>query len=81
MINKTKWLNTLPKLNNNIEDETLQLDHEKWVSTISKKQHHNSFTKYSLIIYSFIPSLLPYIKYNKELYDFNFCNSKLLTII
>ena len=58
MINKTKWLNTLPKLNNNIEDETLQLDHEKWISTISKKQHHNSFTKYSILGVIFVFGLL-----------------------
>tara|TARA_B100000029_G_C17546222_1_gene948550 strand:+ start:178 stop:888 length:711 start_codon:yes stop_codon:yes gene_type:complete len=57
MINKTKWVNTLPKLNN-IDDETLQLDHEKWVSTISKKQHNNSFTKYSILGVIFVFGLL-----------------------
>ena len=37
MINQDKWINSLPKINTEFSKTINQLDHEKWINTISKK--------------------------------------------
>ena len=58
MINQDKWIASLPKMNNNSNIAVDQLDHNKWVNTISKKKAHNSFKKYTLITILFVSGLL-----------------------
>ena len=59
MINKEKWVSSLPikKINpNNVEN---QLDHNKWTNTIAKKNStFNSVQKYSLMATIFVCGLL-----------------------
>ena len=49
MINKDKWINTLPNVKTKHDDELIQIDHNKWVNTISKKNTFNSVKKYSFM--------------------------------
>ena len=58
MINQDKWIASLPKMNSNSNNVVDQLDHNKWVKTISKKKAHNSFKKYTLITVLFVSGLL-----------------------
>ena len=58
MINKEKWVRSLPAINNFSEGDLNQLDHNKWISTISKKNVHNSFKKYTFCAILFICGLL-----------------------
>jgi len=58
MINKEKWVRSLPAINNFSEEDINQLDHNKWVSTISKKNVHNSFKKYTFCAILFVCGLL-----------------------
>lgn len=48
MINKTKWINTLPRT----KEISNQLDHDRWINTISKKNTDNSVKTYSVKAYS-----------------------------
>jgi hypothetical protein len=48
MINKTKWINTLPRT----KEISNQLDHDRWINTISKKKTYNSIEAYSVKAYS-----------------------------
>ena len=58
MINKEKWVRSLPAINNFSEGDLNQLDHNKWISTISKKNVHNSFKKYTFCAILFVCGLL-----------------------
>lgn len=54
MINKDKWINSLPNINNRSSQTESQLDYDKWINTIPKKNAYNSVKKYSLIAFLFI---------------------------
>ena len=58
MINKNKWINSLPKINTEFSKTTNQLDHEKWTSTIPKKDTYNSVKKYSFMTILFVCGLI-----------------------
>ena len=58
MINNDKWLKSLPNNNPNQNNESMQLDHEKWINTITKKNTYNSVKKYSFMTIIFICGLL-----------------------
>ena len=58
MINKDKWIKSIPKINNRFSDEINQLDPNRWVSTIPKKKSYNSIKSYSFITILFISGLL-----------------------
>ena len=49
MINENKWVNSLPK-NSTIQNKSInQLDYDRWISTIPKKNAYSSITKYSFV--------------------------------
>ena len=48
MINQDKWISSLSRKNIRFSNTTNQLDHERWINTIPKKNTHNSVQKYSL---------------------------------
>ena len=58
MINKNKWIDSLPISIKKFDDNNNQLDHHRWVNTISKKRTYNSAKKYSLIATLFVCGLL-----------------------
>ena len=58
MINKDKWISSLPGNNTRFSNTINQLDHEKWIKTIPKKKSHNSARKYSLMSIVFVCGLL-----------------------
>ena len=66
MINRDKWIGSLPNVNTEFNKITNQLDHDRWVNTIPKKNTYSSVNKntygsvkkYSLIITLFVCGLL-----------------------
>ena len=58
MINQGKWVSSLPKINNKFKEEINQLDPNRWVDTIPKKNTYNSIKKYSLLAILFASGLL-----------------------
>ena len=58
MINKNKWINSLPQLNLPEKKISDQIDHDKWVNTIPKKNTYDSVKKYSAMIVLFVSGLL-----------------------
>ena len=58
MINKDKWIGSLPGKNTRFSNTRNQLDHDKWIKTIPKKKSHNSVRKYSLMSIVFVCGLL-----------------------
>jgi len=58
MINNDRWVNSLPNVNSKHNQESLQIDHNKWINTIPKKKTYNSVKKYSLMTTIFVCSLL-----------------------
>ena len=58
MINKDKWIGSLPGKNTRFSNTINQLDHDKWIRTIPKKKSHNSMRKYSLMAIVFVCGLL-----------------------
>lgn len=58
MINKDKWVETLPKFMGKLDQESNKVDHNVWINTISKKKTYSSFTKYSSIGILFVSGLL-----------------------
>lgn len=59
MINQDKWIGSIPKAKHRYqEEETNQLDYNRWVNTIPKKNGYNSIKKYSITATFFIVSLL-----------------------
>ena len=58
MINKDKWIGSLPGKNTRYSNTINQLDHDRWIKTIPKKKSHNSVQKYSLMSIVFVCGLL-----------------------
>ena len=58
MINKDKWIGSLPGKNTRFSNTINQLDHDKWIKTIPKIKSHNSVRKYSLMSIVFVCGLL-----------------------
>jgi len=66
MINRDKWISSLPNTNTRFGKITNQLDHDRWVNTIPKKNTYSSVNKntygsvkkYSLIVTLFVCGLL-----------------------
>ena len=58
MINKDKWIGSLPGKNTRFSNTINQLDHDKWIKTIPKKKSHNSVRRYSLMSIVFVCGLL-----------------------
>jgi len=59
MINQDKWIGSIPKAKHRYqEEEANQLDYNRWVNTIPKKNGYNSIKKYSITATFFIVSLL-----------------------
>ena len=59
MINQNRWIGTLPKINTGSNEKINQLDHDKWINTISKKKKtYNSVKKYSFMVILFLCGLL-----------------------
>ena len=58
MINKEKWINSLPNAGLKYNEEINQLDHYRWASTIPKKKTYNSVKKYTLMTIIFVSGLL-----------------------
>tara|TARA_B100001123_G_C15026353_1_gene913556 strand:+ start:96 stop:785 length:690 start_codon:yes stop_codon:yes gene_type:complete len=58
MINQDKWINSLPKQNAKYEEKINQIDHYRWVDTISQKNTYSVVGKYSLMAVLFIFGLL-----------------------
>ena len=58
MINKDKWIGSLPGKNTRFSNTINQLDYDKWIKTIPKKKSHTSVRKYSLMAIVFVCGLL-----------------------
>jgi len=58
MINQDKWINSLPKANDNIEGIINQINNDRWTKTIAKKNKYNSVKRYSFMSIIFIIGLL-----------------------
>ena len=66
MINRDKWINSLPNINTEFNKTTNQLDHDRWINTIPKKNTYSSVKKntyssvkkYSIIVTLFVCGLL-----------------------
>ena len=58
MINSDKWINSLPNVNAKAEEESFQIDHNKWENTIPKKNTFNSVRKYSFMTIVFVFGLI-----------------------
>jgi len=58
MINKDRWIDSLPKINSKITNETYELDNSRWLNTIPKKNNYSSVKKYSLMTILFVSGLL-----------------------
>ena len=66
MINRDKWIGSLPNVNLEFNKITNQLDHDRWINTIPKKNTYSSVKKntyssvkkYSIIVTLFVCGLL-----------------------
>tara|TARA_Y100000590_G_scaffold460288_1_gene619284 strand:- start:1563 stop:2288 length:726 start_codon:yes stop_codon:yes gene_type:complete len=58
MINQDKWIRSLPKNYNVINEEINQLDPNRWVNTISKNNTYSSMKKYSFAAILFVCGLI-----------------------
>ena len=58
MINQNKWINSLPKINTKFSQTINQLDHDRWINTISKNDSYSSVKKYSFMAILFVCGLL-----------------------
>ena len=58
MINNEKWIDSLPKINEQSNASESQINSKKWINTISKKNNYNSISKYSFVVVLFIIGLL-----------------------
>ena len=58
MINSDKWINSLPNVNAKAEEESFQIDHNKWENTIPKKNTFNTVKKYSFMTIVFVFGLI-----------------------
>ena len=58
MINDDKWISSLPNRSLKANEESMQIDHNKWMNTIPKKNSFNSVKKYSIMTILFVCGLL-----------------------
>ena len=58
MINHDKWIGSLPKSSLNSSSDNNQIEQEKWINTIHKKNNNNSLPKYSIVAILFLSGLL-----------------------
>ena len=58
MINQEKWIGSLSIKNTKFNNIKNQLDHDRWINTIPKKNTYNSMHKFSLIAILFVCGLL-----------------------
>ena len=58
MINQEKWIASLSIKNTRFDNIKNQIDYDRWINTIPKKNTHNSMHKYSLITILFVCGLL-----------------------
>ena len=58
MINQGKWIKSLPNKNIKFNEETKQIDHDKWINTIPKKKTYSVVSKYTLMTVLFVCGLL-----------------------
>ena len=58
MINNDKWINSLPHVKSKNNQELAQIDHNKWVEIIPKRNNYNYVKKYSLMTIMFVCGLL-----------------------
>ena len=61
MINKDKWISSLPKTNQEYSNTVTQLDYDRWVNTIpkiNKIKTYNSVKKHFFIATLFVCGLL-----------------------
>ena len=58
MINKEKWIKSLPNAGLKYNEEINQLDHYRWANTIPQKKTYNSVKKYTFMTIIFVSSLL-----------------------
>ena len=58
MINKEKWIKSLPQTNLDFDTENNQIDFNKWVDSVPKKNKYDSVKKYSIIGMLFVFGLL-----------------------
>jgi len=66
MINRDKWISSLPNINTESKKKTNQLDHDRWINTvpnrlintIPKKNTYNSVKRYSMVAILFVCGLL-----------------------
>ena len=49
MINQDKWIDSLHKTNIKFNEERNQIDHYRWINTISKKKTYDAVSKYSAV--------------------------------
>ena len=49
MINQNKWIDSLHKTNIKFNEETNQINHHRWINTISKTGTYNTVRKYSAV--------------------------------
>ena len=54
MINRDKWIGSIPNVNTEFNKTTNQLDHDRWINTIHKKKNHNPVKKYTLMATFFV---------------------------
>ena len=57
MINENKWLNSLPKNKNDLNNHENQIDVSKWQNTIPARKTNNTLKKYSLLTVFFVCGL------------------------
>ena len=58
MINKNRWIRSLPKINIGNGNTINQINYDKWINSIPKKNTYNSVKKYSLMTILFVCGLL-----------------------
>tara|TARA_B100000686_G_scaffold322312_1_gene375935 strand:- start:363 stop:1076 length:714 start_codon:yes stop_codon:yes gene_type:complete len=58
MINKDKWINSLPKNNLNNFEASVAIDESSWLNTIPRKNKYNSIRRYSFMTILFVSGLL-----------------------
>ena len=64
MINKHKWINSLPKTNIEFNEKENQVDHSRWVNTIPQKNTYNSDTTYKSAAKEYLNT--NYVSYKKN---------------
>ena len=58
MINKNKWISSLPNINQKLNGEKNQTDHYRWINTIPQKNAYGAVKKYSTLTILFVCGLL-----------------------